>query len=61
MTPKQITIQALEQLPDDADFADIINTVRFVAALYQGRQDLLQGKVLSNEEMKRLLDLELSK
>ncbi len=61
MNAKQMILEAVHRLPDEASFHDIAEQVAFLAAVREGEQDLQHGRVVSNEEMKRRLDSWLSK
>ena len=60
-TAKQMVLEAVHRLPEEASFHDIAEEVAFLAAIREGQEDLSQGKVISNEEMKRPLDSWLAK
>jgi len=60
-TAKQMVLEAVHRLPEEASFHDIAEEVAFLAAIREGQEDLSQGKVISNEEMKRRLDSWLAK
>jgi predicted transcriptional regulator len=61
MTAKQMVLEAVHRLPEEASFHDISEEVAFLAAVREGQEDLKQGRVISNEEMKQRLDSWLSK
>ena len=56
MSTKQLVIDALAKLPEDADFADLSEQVAFLAAVEEGERAYREGRVISNEEMKPRLD-----
>lgn len=56
MNAKQMILEAVHRLPEEASFQDIAEEVAFLAAVREGEQDLKQGKVISNEEMKQRLN-----
>jgi len=56
MSTKQLVIHALTKLPDDADFADISEQVAFLAAIEEGERAGREGRVVTNDEMKRRLE-----
>jgi predicted transcriptional regulator len=60
-TAKQIVLEAVHRLPEEADFHDIAEEIAFLAAIREGENDLREGKVVSNDEMKRRLDSWLKK
>jgi len=48
---KDKVISALERLPNDVGFADVKEEIAVLAALDEADQDILHGRVISNEEM----------
>jgi len=60
-TAKQMVLEAVHRLPEEADFHDIAEEIAFLAAIREGEKDLHEGKVVSNEEVKRRLDSWLTK
>ena len=58
---KQLVLEAVHRLPEEASFHDIAEEVAFLAALREGQEDIQAGKVISNEEMKGRLDSWLTK
>jgi predicted transcriptional regulator len=60
-TAKQMVLEAVHRLPEEASFHDIAEEVAFLAALREGEEDVKQGRIISNEEMKRRLDSWLTK
>jgi predicted transcriptional regulator len=60
-TAKQMVLEAVHRLPEEASFHDIAEEIAFLAALREGQEDLKQGKVISNEDMKQRLDSWLTK
>ena len=56
-----MVLEAVHRLPDEASFGDIADEVAFLAALREGEKDIEQGRIISNEEMKRRLDSWLTK
>jgi predicted transcriptional regulator len=61
VTAKQMVLEAVHRLPNEATFQDIADEIAFLAALREGEEDLKKGRVISNEEMKRRLDQWLTK
>ena len=55
LTPALGTLrtQALETLPDDASFTDIVECVEFVNAVLEGIADADQGRLIPHEEVMR--------
>ena len=53
MTNKQITIEAVRELSDDATLEEIAERVAILAAIREGEQAADEGRVISHEEVKR--------
>jgi predicted transcriptional regulator len=60
-TPKQVVLEAVNRLPNEATFQDIAEEIAFLAALREGEEDLKSGRIVSNEEMKQRLDAWLTR
>jgi predicted transcriptional regulator len=60
MSTKQLVIEALQKLPDDADFGDINEKIALLAALREAEDDFAAGRVVSHEEVGRRLEQWLS-
>ena len=56
MTDREIVLEAVHRLPEEASLHDIAEELALLAAVREGQQDLKDGRVVSNEEMKRRLD-----
>ncbi len=52
MTTKQIAIQTIQGLPDDATWDDIQERIRFVAGVRKGLRELDQGKGIPHDRVK---------
>lgn len=52
-TEKQIAIQALGSLPDDATFEDAIERLCFLAKLEEGLAQSEAGELIPQEEIKK--------
>ena len=52
-TPKQLALEVLSALPDDCSFGDIEYHLRVRQLIEEGRDDLRQGRVFSQEEIER--------
>jgi predicted transcriptional regulator len=61
MTNKELVIRAMEDLPDEATFEDILERIETLAAIREGQADIDAGRFVTNEEMKRLSASWLSK
>jgi predicted transcriptional regulator len=53
MSNKEIVIEAVRGLPDEATFEDILEHLATVAAIRRGEQAADAGKVVSHEEVKQ--------
>ncbi|HEV3237862.1 MAG TPA: hypothetical protein VGZ25_12785 [Gemmataceae bacterium] len=53
MSDKQAIMEAVESLPEEATFDEILEEVAMLAALRRGLDDANAGRVITNEEMKR--------
>jgi len=52
MTTKQIAIQTIEQLPDDATWEEIQERIRFVAGVRSGLRELDEGKGIPHDQVR---------
>ena len=52
MTTKQIAIQTIEQLPDDATWEEIQERIRFVAGVRAGLRELDAGKGIPHDQIR---------
>lgn len=55
MTQKELVLDAISELPDDASLDEIAERVDFLAAIQKGFDQLDQGEEISHEELKRQL------
>jgi predicted transcriptional regulator len=55
MTIKQIAIQTIQQLPEDATWEDVQERINFVAGVRKGLRELDDGKGISHEKIKEEL------
>ena len=53
MSDKQAIMEAVESLPEEATFDEILEEVAMLAALRRGLDDANAGRVITSEEMKR--------
>ncbi len=61
MTQKQLVLEAIRELPDDAPMTEIVERVEFLAAIQKGLDQLDRGEGISHEEVKRQLASWLAK
>jgi hypothetical protein len=56
MSVKETVLQAIQRLPDDADYKAIADEIAFLAALRQAEDDIQEGRLVSNEDVRRQLE-----
>jgi predicted transcriptional regulator len=61
MSDKQLAVEAILQLPDDAPMEEIARRVEFLAAVRKGMDEIERGQVVSHDEVKRQLASWLTK
>jgi predicted transcriptional regulator len=49
---KDQVLQAINRLPDDIDYRDVADEIAFLSAMREAEQDIEQGRLLTNEQMK---------
>ncbi|MCH7915221.1 MAG: hypothetical protein IH856_19675 [Deltaproteobacteria bacterium] len=52
MTTKQIAIQTIQELPDDATWDEIQERIRFVAGVRKGLRGLDEGKGIPHDRVR---------
>lgn len=52
MSVKEQVLEAIQRLPDDIGFRDVTDEIALLAAVHEAEQDIQQGRVISNDEMK---------
>jgi len=55
VSPKQVALKMIEQMPADASLEDIIYELYFRQRVDRGLQELDAGKTISHEEVKQNL------
>jgi predicted transcriptional regulator len=55
MTQKQLVLNAINELPDDAPLSEIVERIEFLAAVQKGLDQLDQGAGIPHDEVKRQL------
>lgn len=53
MTQKELVLDAISGLPDDASLEEIADRIEFVAAVQRGLEQLDRGEGISNDEIKK--------
>ncbi len=52
MSVKEQVLAAIQRLPDDIDFRDVTDEIALLAAVHEAEQDIQEGRVISNDEMR---------
>ena len=60
MSQKELVIEAIQELPDDASMEQITDRVDFIAAIQKGIDDIDRGNVIPHKEVKKQLAAWLS-
>jgi predicted transcriptional regulator len=55
MTKKEMAVEAVQDLPDSATWADIADRIRFLAGIDKGLADIKAGSVVPHEEVRESL------
>ena len=55
MTPKQMVLDAIRELPDNVSVRDIADRLEFLAAIQSGLDQLDRGEGIPHEEVKKQL------
>ena len=61
MSDKQLVLDSIERLPDNASLETIAERVEFLAAIRKGLGQIERGETIPHEEIKRQLATWLSK
>jgi predicted transcriptional regulator len=61
MSDKQLVLDSIERLPEDANLDAIAERVEFLAAIRKGLGQIERGETVPHEEVKRQLATWLSK
>jgi hypothetical protein len=56
MSVKEQVLQAIQRLPDDIDFRDVTDEIALLAAVHEAEQDIQDGRLVSNEEMRSRIE-----
>ena len=54
MSNKEMVLEAVRSLSENASWEDIVEHLHFLAAIREGQQDIDAGRFISHEEMKKL-------
>ena len=61
MSDKQLALESIQRLPDDASLDAIAERLEFLAAIRKGLNQIERGEIVSHEEVKRQLATWLTK
>ena len=61
MSDKQIALECIQRLPDDASLDAIAERLEFLAGIRKGLDQIERGETVSHEEVKRQLATWLTK
>lgn len=53
ITPKELMLQTIEELPDDSSYEEILRELAFARMVERGLADADAGRTISHEEMGR--------
>lgn len=53
MSDKEVVMEAVRELPDEATLPEILERITILAAIREGEADADAGRVVPHEEMKR--------
>jgi hypothetical protein len=56
MSVKEQVLQAIQRLPDDIDFRDVTDEIALLAAVHEAEQDIQEGRLISNEQMRSRIE-----
>jgi hypothetical protein len=54
MSTKELALDTIQGLPEDASWQDTEERIRFVAAIERARREVREGKVVPQEEVRAL-------
>jgi predicted transcriptional regulator len=55
MSTKELALDTIRGLPDDASWQEVEDRIHFVAAIETAREQVREGKVVPHEEVRELL------
>jgi hypothetical protein len=56
MSIKQQVLAAIQRLPDDINFRDVNEEIALLAAVQEAGEDIQEGRIVSNDEMKSRIE-----
>jgi predicted transcriptional regulator len=61
MKDKQVAIQTISQLPEDASMEEIAEELQIMAAIRKGNADVKAGRVKSHAQVEKMFEAWISK
>jgi len=61
MKDKQVAIQTINQLPENASMEEIAEELQIMAAIRKGKSDVKAGRVKSHAQVEKLFETWISK
>jgi predicted transcriptional regulator len=55
MSTKELALETIRKLPDSVSWEEIEERIQFLAAVERGRQEVREGKVIPQQEVKENL------
>jgi len=55
MSTKELAMDTIRDLPEDASWQEIEDRIRFLAAIEKGRDEVRRGDIVPHEEVRDLL------
>jgi len=55
MSTKELAMDTIRDLPEDASWQEIEDRIRFLAAIERGRDEVRRGDIVPHEEVRDLL------
>ena len=55
MSDKQLVLETLRQLPEEASLSEIIEELQTLEAIRKGQEDIAEGRFKSHDEVKALV------
>ena len=61
MKDKELAIETISQLPEDSSMAEIAEEIQIMAALKKGKEDVKAGRVMPQQDVRKLFEAWISK
>jgi hypothetical protein len=56
MSTKELALETIQELPENASWQEIEERIQFVAAIGKSREDVTNGRVVSHKDVPALLN-----